>query len=88
MECPECQSTQTRRDCYNSLVYCQNCGLVLTASHEYVGGNKIHLPYGFRNGIHQCEDIINREYHAHGYMDSYSTETEHHEETIRLKKIK
>ena len=64
LECPECQSQETRRDCYNSLVYCLHCGLVLTASHEYVGGNKISLPYGFRNGIFQCEQKTGSEYTA------------------------
>ena len=41
--CPECESELTTDD---SEIYCENCGLVVAASMEYVAGQKVILPYG------------------------------------------
>lgn len=47
-KCPECggKITYENEDEYEA--YCTRCGLVTTASIEYVAGIKIDLPYGRR----------------------------------------
>ena len=62
MECPECKSKNYAIDCYDGVIYCTECGLVLTATHYYVGGNKIFLPYGFRASLRQCEIMDENDY--------------------------
>ena len=62
MKCPECKNTKTKKDCYDGVIYCTHCGLVLTATHYYVGGNKISLPYGFRPSLRQCETNDENDY--------------------------
>lgn len=42
--CPECESEMLVDG--EAERYCENCGLVVTASIEYVAGVKIVLPYG------------------------------------------
>lgn len=62
MKCPECHNHETKSDCYDGVIYCTVCGLVLVATHEYVGGNQIRLPYGFRASLRQCETHDNKDY--------------------------
>ena len=62
MECPECKNKEYKVDCYDAVIYCTNCGLVLTATHQYVNGNKIDLPYGFRPSLRQCEITDENDY--------------------------
>lgn len=42
--CPECDGTLTTEN--RAETFCTNCGLVTSASIEYVGLTKIDLPYG------------------------------------------
>ena len=44
VHCPECGSEDIVHD--EDVTYCQNCGIVLSASIMYSGGNKIMLPWG------------------------------------------
>lgn len=54
--CPECGSLEHTVDCYDAVIFCTKCGAVLTATHNFVGGNvKIDLPWGFRPSLRQCE---------------------------------
>lgn len=54
--CPDCGSYEHTIDCYDSVIFCNQCGRVLTATHMYVGGNvKLELPWGFRASLRQCE---------------------------------
>ena len=54
--CPECGSLEHTVDCYDAVIFCNKCGAVLTATHQYVGSNtKIDLPWGFRASLRQCE---------------------------------
>lgn len=64
MECPICKNEETLIDCIRSEIYCSQCGLVLTASHNYVNGDKITLEYGFRTGFRPCTEQYDTEYHA------------------------
>ena len=41
--CPECDSELTVDD---DEIYCPKCGLVTSASYDYVAGVKITFPYG------------------------------------------
>ena len=43
--CPECRSSLESDD---AEVFCSRCGLVVTASIQYVAGEKIFLPYGVK----------------------------------------
>ena len=61
-ECPECKSKKHIIDCYDAVIYCACCGLVLTATHQYVGGDKIDLPHGFRPSLRQCELMDENDY--------------------------
>ena len=43
--CPECNSELTTTEDEDETI-CTYCGLITSASSEYVAGNKINLPYG------------------------------------------
>ena len=42
--CPECGNDEMVYD--EDVTYCGKCGLVLAATYNYAGGNKIRLPWG------------------------------------------
>ena len=46
--CPECQGEIEYSSEDEDEAYCTECGLIVTASSQYVAGFKIDLPYGLR----------------------------------------
>lgn len=46
--CPECGGLIEYSTEDEDEAYCTECGLVTSASSQYVAGVKIHLPYGIR----------------------------------------
>jgi len=47
-KCPECGAPIKYSSEDEDEAYCTTCGLVTSASIQYVAGRKIHLPYGLR----------------------------------------
>ena len=46
--CPECGGEVEYSSEDEDEAYCTECGLITSASIQYVAGNKIDLPYGIR----------------------------------------
>jgi hypothetical protein len=51
--CPGCLGTLFKEDHTRAEKYCQKCGLVLEAPYDYVGGNKIIIPFSYNYYIQQ-----------------------------------
>ena len=46
--CPECGAEVEYSSEDEDEAYCTHCGLITSASSQYVAGQKIYLPYGIR----------------------------------------
>lgn len=44
--CPQCHNHEFEIDKKDNVMYCTECFLVVSASYDYVGGNRIDLPFG------------------------------------------
>uniref|UniRef100_UPI001865F4D9 TFIIB-type zinc ribbon-containing protein n=1 Tax=Methanothermobacter thermautotrophicus TaxID=145262 RepID=UPI001865F4D9 len=44
--CPDCGSKRFRFDRKNYYIYCQGCGVVLSALYPYSAGLRLYLPWG------------------------------------------
>lgn len=49
--CPECLSRNLIKDHDRAETYCHNCGLVVSMSYPYVGGNRVDNPHSYHYGL-------------------------------------